>query len=393
MREGITIIIPTRNGGERFKKCLRAIKEQQYAHPVQLIVIDSGSSDGTLKAAENQGAKIIKIKHQDFHHSRTRNEALKHAIHDKVVFLVQDAIPVSSIWLNIMTKAIEGNDMAAAYGHHLPHDDADLFAWFETTSHAQFLGKSTLVQSINSIDSFIKMPYDRAVRLTQCDNVCAIYKRDLLNKVLFPDVVFGEDMAWAKTILLNGFKVKYDPSIQVRHSHNRSPDYWFRRALIGSFISASILERVRDDLSFLTCENLKQAEKILKSRQTRISELINRKKGYGQKSPAPILSVLYRNPLVKNSLAMIYERLVVLGGRRQWLFSFPRIVDARIGYILNIVKNAFPRATNNQLISCVDRTISLIKGNLYGVVAASYSLKGSLPPELSNLVSPFLQGL
>ena len=393
MTEGISIIIPTLNGGEILKKSLKAIREQRYDHDVQLIVIDSGSSDGTLEAAGKEGAQIIKIKQQDFHHSRTRNEAVKCATHGKIVFLVQDAIPVSSSWLDGMSNALEQDDVAAAYGKQVPHLDADLFAWFETISLSELLGDSTLIQAIDSKDIFLKMAYDQAFRIIRCDNVCAIYKRDLLNKVPFPDVVFGEDMAWAKVALLNGFKVKYDPSIKVKHSHNRTPDYRFRRALIGTIVSASILERVREDLSFLTHKDVAKAVKILQSKQAKISDLFNRREDYGQIQLSPLLSFLNRIPRVKNALALIYSSLDGIGGRKQWLFGFPAVVNGQIDFVLNKVKKAFPQSTNKQLLSCTEHMIAIIKGTLYGDVIASYQIKGSVPPELNNAINPFLGGV
>jgi glycosyltransferase involved in cell wall biosynthesis len=44
MEKGVTIIIPTLNGGSIFPQCLAAIKGQENADPLQLIVIDSGST-------------------------------------------------------------------------------------------------------------------------------------------------------------------------------------------------------------------------------------------------------------------------------------------------------------------------------------------------------------
>jgi len=393
MTEGISIIIPTLNGGEIFKKSLKAIREQHYDHDVQLIVIDSGSSDGTLEAAEKKGAHVIKIKQQDFHHSRTRNEAIKCVTHGKVVFLVQDAIPVSSNWLDGMSNALEQDNVVAVYGKHVPHSDADLFAWFETISLGEYLGDRTLIQGINSKDIFLKMPYDNAYRIIRCDNVCAIYKSDVLNKVPFPNVVFGEDMAWAKTAILKGFKVKYDPSIKVQHSHNRPPDYRFRRTLIGTIVSASILERVRVDLSFLTHKDVARAVKILQSKQSRITDIFNGNEDYEQKKLSPGLSLLNNVPSIKKFLGLICSSLGSIGGRKQWLFGFPMAVDGRIDFVLNEVKKAFPESTNKQLLSCVEHIIATIKGTLYGDVVASYQIKGGIPPELNNAIQPFLGGV
>lgn len=393
MTEGFTIIIPTFNGGEIFQKCLAAIQRQRSNHTIQLIVIDSGSTDGTLEAARQADARIIQINKEDFHHSRTRNRALQYAAHDRVVFLVQDAIPSSPDWLEIMSNALESDNVAAVYGQHLPHDEADLFAWFETTAHREMLGERTLIQEVDSRESFLRMPYERALRLIRCDNVCALYRRDILTRFPFPDVVFGEDMAWAKTALLNGLKIKYEPAIRVKHSHNRPPEYRFRRVLISNIVLASILERVREDLSFLSCRDLEQADKILVGKLGEVSSRLDGREGKRRLQFAPFWSLLLRIPYFNGAVAVLGRRLSWIGRRRRWALGFSRIVDVHIDLVLEKVTRAFPAATNQELLSCVEQLLALIKGNLYGGVAASCQLQGKPSPELDRIIKPYLGGI
>ena len=58
MQKGISIIIPTYNGGRVFSKCLEMIMRQDYGGEIELIVVDSGSTDGTIELAERVGAFI-----------------------------------------------------------------------------------------------------------------------------------------------------------------------------------------------------------------------------------------------------------------------------------------------------------------------------------------------
>ena len=106
MEEGISIIIPTYNGGKTFTRCLERIGQQRYEGPVQLIVIDSGSNDGTPELAQKAGALVKRIHKRQFHHAKTRNDALPLARFDQIVYTVQDAIPCADIWLAHLEKAI-----------------------------------------------------------------------------------------------------------------------------------------------------------------------------------------------------------------------------------------------------------------------------------------------
>ncbi|MBU1932235.1 glycosyltransferase, partial [Patescibacteria group bacterium] len=58
MGQGISIIIPTHNGGQVFSRCLEMIGQQDYSGHIQLIIVDSGSTDGTVELAERGGALI-----------------------------------------------------------------------------------------------------------------------------------------------------------------------------------------------------------------------------------------------------------------------------------------------------------------------------------------------
>ena len=113
MDEGITIIIPTCDGGPVFFECLQMIRQQVYDGPIQLMVVDSGSSDRTPELAESMGAVVKHIKREDFHHARTRNAALAMAAFDQVLFMVQDAVPVSEEWLSRLTAALHESGAAA----------------------------------------------------------------------------------------------------------------------------------------------------------------------------------------------------------------------------------------------------------------------------------------
>ena len=55
MENGVSIIIPTCNGGRLFEECLAAIKLQDYEGPLQLIIIDSDSTDKTVELAMTAG--------------------------------------------------------------------------------------------------------------------------------------------------------------------------------------------------------------------------------------------------------------------------------------------------------------------------------------------------
>ena len=91
----ISIVIPVRNGGEDLRLCLEGIRKQQVDEDIEVVVIDSGSTDGSTQIAADWGADVHSIAAAEFHHGRTRNLGARLAKGDTLVFTSQDAWAVS----------------------------------------------------------------------------------------------------------------------------------------------------------------------------------------------------------------------------------------------------------------------------------------------------------
>ena len=264
MNSGISIVIPTYNGGNIFQQCLEKIAQQHYPNEIQIIVIDSGSTDGTPELALKAGACLERVEKSTFHHARTRNKALDLVRFDTVVYMVQDAIPCASNWLLDLTQTLVDYDVSAAYIRQVPHDNADLFARYESDNYKRYLGQYPKLQQLYSLKQFQTMPYNEALRTIRMDNVCAIYRREALQKIPFPDIPFAEDMGWAYKTLLAGGKILYEPRIKVKHSHNRAPEYRLKRSVVESVNCAKIIKRLNYDLSFISVEDMQSfSEKVI----------------------------------------------------------------------------------------------------------------------------------
>ncbi len=395
MNEGVSIIIPTWNGGEIFKQSLKALSEQKYDGEKQLIVIDSGSTDGTCEAAIEAGAELIKIDQRDFHHSRTRNEAVTITKHDKVVFLVQDAIPISDKWLSDLIYSIANNDIAAAYGRQVPHTDADLYARFEIEYHSAYLGQESMIQAIDSLDEFTELPYDEALRRVRFDNVCAIYKREQLTKTPFPDVPFGEDMAWAFEVMKKGYKVMYQPTVKVHHSHNRTQEYRFRRSIIDTIICSELLGKVRSDLSFMGVEDLYKTTLQIKEIVNEIYLEIDQKYGRNKRTmfSRNLLGVVSRLPLVRRTFWALQTTFRKGPFHKALDYGMKQSFENHLRCVIGMIVDKYPGATVEELFAVVDQVTSSMQGRLLGEVYVSHKLKGSVPLKIEEMILPYIWGV
>ena len=397
MFSGVSIIIPTYNGGSLFHRCLEKIKSQDYVGEIQLVVIDSGSTDGTPEIAENSGAVVKRIKQENFNHSRTRNEALALAVHDKVVFMVQDAIPVANNWFTSLVSSLEQEQIAAAYVQQVPHDDADIYARYEVESHNEYLGKEPVVQSINSAEAFAKLSYDEALRLVRFDNVCAIYRKHLLEKNPFPDIEFAEDMAWAHSMILQGYKILFQPQIVVSHSHNRTPEYRFRRAIADSRACAQILGVVRDDLS---CFNSKDLRALHKSIQA-YAESFQNESSAGEETRdntntfiQTLTKMVWCIPVSRKNMVSILNRLAPARIKKKVMYeAVEQALKQHISFTISMLIKRYQLTSKHEILKCIKQISSSTVGRIYGEVYASYLLKGNVPDEIEGLVRPYMDGV
>ena len=121
----ISVVIPVKNGGADLARCLAGIAAQEVDEEVEVVVVDSGSTDGSPERARAAGAVVHEIPPEEFGHGRTRNLGVELARGETVVFTSQDAVADDGGWLaRLVAAARSGPDVAGAYGRQLPHPDA-----------------------------------------------------------------------------------------------------------------------------------------------------------------------------------------------------------------------------------------------------------------------------
>mgnify|MGYP006282652495 FL=1 len=399
MKQGVTIIVPTYNGGDLFLQMLEMIGLQAYEGPIQLVVVDSGSSDSTVETAEKWGARIRKIQKKDFHHARTRNNALSLADFEQVVFMVQDAVPVSTRWLRELTTALDASGAVAVYTDQIPHGNATPYARLETESTSRARGGRPSLQHLDSLESFQEMPYHEAYRRINLDNVCALYRKQLLSHFPFPEVAFAEDMAWALQMLIDGHRILYQPAVKVRHSHNRSASYGFRRQVINSVWCARIMKRVERDLSFLSAGELLALSDQVDKRVARLredvdaveNEMDRSKKGSSREK---IHDIIRGSSFVNRMRCMKYHRLTLKKTHENTRFEMTaRTVQDQISHSLVAIEKRYPPTDQAEWAVALDQIAANVVGRIFGETYASHMVRGKVPPQIHRFMHPFMQGV
>jgi rhamnosyltransferase len=216
----ISILIPVKNGGPELVHCLQEILRQDVNDDVEIVVVDSGSTDGSPARARQLGARVHEIPASDFVHGATRNLAAQLSHGGVLVFTVQDAVPADERWLATLLAPLDSDDIAGVYGRQLPHPDA-------TPPERFFLdfmyGPTARVQRLAGIDSL-------TFEHTLFSNVNSAIPREVWEENPFRnDVTMSEDQEWSRRMLLAGRAIAYEPRAAVRHSHTYTMAGAFRR--------------------------------------------------------------------------------------------------------------------------------------------------------------------
>ena len=209
----VTVIFLTYNGMSLVENVLIALRNQCFPGAVEILCIDSMSSDGTFDVAKRFCDRIIQIRPEDFHHARTRNLGVSLASHEICVFLSQDAMPVGLDWLNRLVEPFLDPEVGAVYGRQ---EAPPTFGPQRRYSLSEVYPATRQIRKI--------VPgKKRSLQDLRFSNANGAIRRKMLLEYPFPEfVLHSEDMAACSRILELGKVVIYEPQACVIHGHERS---------------------------------------------------------------------------------------------------------------------------------------------------------------------------
>lgn len=225
----ISIVIPVRNGMDTLHKTITGIQNQSIFSNCEVIVIDSGSTDGTVEfLSQFPFVKVIPIDPKTFNHGATRNLAIDYCNGEFIFMTVQDAWIIDREMLSRMVGNFEDPEVMGVCGNQIvPREKGtNPHQW----SRPQTIPQPKSVQF--KIGDFLNLSPKEQFSYCGWDNVVSMYRASGLKDLPFITTQFAEDLAWAKSALIAGHKIVYDPRCKVNHYHHSYPDYVFKRFFI-----------------------------------------------------------------------------------------------------------------------------------------------------------------
>ena len=216
----ISVIIPTLNAAELLAEQVSTLRSQDLP-PEQIIVIDSGSEDGTAALARTLPVELLTIEPGTFDHGGTRNLGAEHATGNILIFMTQDAIFRNSETLEKLIKPLQESDIVVSYARQVPDENASPAEQYLRLANYPPGPKIKAMQDIDKL----------GIKTFQNSNVCAAYRRTEFEQLgCFPaPVVCNEDMLFAAKAIFAGYRVAYSAGALVTHTHHLGPVKLFRR--------------------------------------------------------------------------------------------------------------------------------------------------------------------
>jgi rhamnosyltransferase len=208
----VSIVVRSFNEGWALRQTLPAIRAQSYQN-WELIVIDSGSADGSYELIRNaKPAQFIQIKPREYNPSRVLNQGMRLARADSVIFLNADATPQGANWLRPLAQSLRDAETAAVFGRQIPRPGCQ--AVYANDYERCFGAKPEASQW----EHFFSM-------------VSSGLRRDIWSKRGFrEDLQYSEDDEYTRWCRAQGYRVVYCPESVVMHSHNYSPAQAYKRS-------------------------------------------------------------------------------------------------------------------------------------------------------------------
>jgi len=200
MTPACSIIIRAFNEERHIGRLLTGIAGQTV-RDVQVILVDSGSTDATVEIARRHPVEVVTINPHEFTFGRSLNLGIAQARAEVVVLASAHVYPVYPDWLEHLLAGFEDPKTALVYGRQ---------SGAPTTHYSE--------QRI-----FHHWYPDQSIRRQPtpfCNNANAAIRRSLWAEHPYDESLTGlEDLAWAKVMVGRGHRVCYQGEASVVHVH------------------------------------------------------------------------------------------------------------------------------------------------------------------------------
>jgi glycosyltransferase involved in cell wall biosynthesis len=201
----VSLVVRTLNEARYLPELLASVRKQQTGRfEVEVVLIDSGSTDGTLEIARDAGCVLTHITRQEFSFGRSLNRGCEIARGDILVFVSGHCVPTDEHWLRLLCEPIADGRVAYSYGR-------------------QIGGPTSRYSECRIFEKYYPMQSRVPQQGFFCNNANSALLRSAWERLRFDEELTGlEDMELAKRLVAEGGKVGYVAEACVYHHHEEN---------------------------------------------------------------------------------------------------------------------------------------------------------------------------
>lgn len=199
----VSIVIRCYNEEKHIGRLLEGLFRQTITD-IEVIVVDSGSTDATLAIASRYQTKRVSIPKADFSFGRSLNLGCSEVTGDIIVAVSAHCFPVYEDWLEKLVQPFSNQDVAMAYGKQRGNE------------HSKFSERQIYLQWFGEESDFAQShPF--------ANNANSAFRREIWRSLPFDETLTGlEDLDWAHKTMRNGYRIAYVAEAEVIHGHEEN---------------------------------------------------------------------------------------------------------------------------------------------------------------------------
>ena len=207
----IDVICPLYKAEKYIENLHKSLLKQKNVDLKNIRYIVTKSNDNTTKILKSMNAMFREIEPKDFSHSLTREEELRRSDADIVVFITQDIIIKSDLWLYNLVKPIIDGECDASYSRQIAKDNG-----IEKYTRELNYPKESKVITKKDVEKL-------GIKAFFSSDASSAIRREVFLKLNGYDnkkIPTSEDMYITYKLIMNGYKVKYCADSVIYHSHD-----------------------------------------------------------------------------------------------------------------------------------------------------------------------------
>ena len=198
-----SVVIRAYNEEKHIGRLLAGLLEQTVKE-VEIILVDSGSTDATVAIASRYPVRILSIDSHEFTFGKSLNLGVAQAIGDYIVVSSAHVYPVYADWIERILAPFAEDEIALVYGKQRG-DQATRFS--EHQIFASWFPEDSVSRQ--------EHPF--------CNNANAAIRRSLWKQHPYDEMLPAlEDLEWATWAMKEGYFIAYSANAEVVHVHEES---------------------------------------------------------------------------------------------------------------------------------------------------------------------------